>query len=76
MIVYILFVLEHGVSFCREELLPLADIVTPNIREASALLCGARLETVADMHFAAKKIYELGCRSALETLLFQFDVML
>ncbi|KAL1539175.1 thiamine biosynthetic bifunctional enzyme TH1, chloroplastic [Salvia divinorum] len=49
----------------REELLPLADIVTPNIREASALLCGARLETVADMHFAAKKIYDLGCRSVL-----------
>ncbi|XP_042019677.1 thiamine biosynthetic bifunctional enzyme TH1, chloroplastic [Salvia splendens] len=49
----------------REELLPLADIVTPNIREASALLCGARLETVADMHFAAKKIYDLGCRNVL-----------
>ncbi|XP_057811220.1 thiamine biosynthetic bifunctional enzyme TH1, chloroplastic [Salvia miltiorrhiza] len=49
----------------REELLPLADIVTPNLREASALLGGVALETVADMHFAAKKIYDLGCRNVL-----------
>ncbi|KAL2254329.1 UNVERIFIED_CONTAM: Thiamine biosynthetic bifunctional enzyme TH1, chloroplastic [Sesamum indicum] len=49
----------------REELLPLADIVTPNLREASALLGGAPLETVADMHSAAKSIHNIGPRNVL-----------
>ncbi|KZV49807.1 Thiamin biosynthesis protein isoform 1 [Dorcoceras hygrometricum] len=50
----------------REELLPLADIVTPNLKEASALLGdGITLETVADMRSAAKHIYEIGPRNVL-----------
>ena len=47
---------------CREELLPMADIVTPNIKEASALLGGIRLETVADMRTAAELLHALGPR--------------
>ncbi|KAK6156990.1 hypothetical protein DH2020_011238 [Rehmannia glutinosa] len=49
----------------REELLPMADIVTPNLREASALLGGTPLQTVADMRSAAKSIHDIGPRNVL-----------
>ncbi|PIA56493.1 hypothetical protein AQUCO_00700673v1 [Aquilegia coerulea] len=49
----------------REELLPMADIVTPNLKEASALLGGMQLETIADMCSAAKSIHKLGPRCVL-----------
>ncbi|KAB5563718.1 hypothetical protein DKX38_003772 [Salix brachista] len=49
----------------KEELLPMADIVTPNIKEASALLGGIRLETVADMRTAAELLHALGPRNVL-----------
>ncbi|KAL2906677.1 Thiamine biosynthetic bifunctional enzyme TH1 chloroplastic [Bienertia sinuspersici] len=52
----------------REELLPMADLVTPNLKEASSLIGGMRLETVADMRSAAKLIYDMGPREKnLET---------
>lgn len=50
------------VSYCRERLLPIADIITPNVKEASALLGGFRIETVADMRSAAKLLHEMGPR--------------
>lgn len=49
----------------REELLPMADIVTPNLKEASALLGGLQLETVSDMCTAAKLIHDMGPRNVL-----------
>ncbi|KAK1322926.1 hypothetical protein QJS10_CPA02g00730 [Acorus calamus] len=49
----------------REELLPMADIVTPNLKEASALLGGISLKTIADMQSAAKSIHTLGPRTVL-----------
>ncbi|KAL9246147.1 hypothetical protein vseg_019720 [Gypsophila vaccaria] len=49
----------------REELLPMADLVTPNLREASVLLGGMQLETVNDMRRAAKLIYDMGPRNVL-----------
>ncbi|KAE9591901.1 putative transferase [Lupinus albus] len=49
----------------REELLPMADIVTPNIKEASALLNNVPLKSVSDMRDAAKLIHELGPRNVL-----------
>lgn len=71
---------SFGISLCithldffflndRKELLPLADIVTPNLREASALLGGIPLETVSDMRSAAKSIHDIGPRFALEKLI-------
>ncbi|XP_031272385.1 thiamine biosynthetic bifunctional enzyme TH1, chloroplastic-like isoform X1 [Pistacia vera] len=52
------------VSGFREDLLPMADIVTPNVKEASALL-GMQVATVADMRSAAKLLHNLGPRNVL-----------
>ncbi|GLT86282.1 hypothetical protein SLE2022_044280 [Rubroshorea leprosula] len=49
----------------REELLPMSEIITPNLKEASALLGCAHLETVADMHSAAKSLHAFGPRNVL-----------
>ncbi|KAL3538532.1 hypothetical protein ACH5RR_001898 [Cinchona calisaya] len=49
----------------REELLPMADIVTPNLKEASALLGGVPLESLADMRSAAKSIHDFGPKHVL-----------
>lgn len=40
----------------------MADIITPNLKEASALLGGQQLETVSDMRAAAKLLHEMGPR--------------
>ncbi|KAF5951990.1 hypothetical protein HYC85_009934 [Camellia sinensis] len=48
-----------------EDLFPMADIVTPNLKEASALLGGVQLETVDDMRSAAKSIHDMGPRNVL-----------
>ncbi|CAN8312993.1 unnamed protein product [Cochlearia groenlandica] len=53
-------------SIFRERLLPMADIITPNIKEASALLGdGVRIETVAEMRSAAKLLHGMGPRFVL-----------
>ncbi|XP_045817881.1 thiamine biosynthetic bifunctional enzyme TH1, chloroplastic-like [Trifolium pratense] len=49
----------------REELLPMADIVTPNIKEASVLLGDVPMKSVSDMRTAAKLIHDLGPRTVL-----------
>jgi hydroxymethylpyrimidine/phosphomethylpyrimidine kinase len=45
----------------REELLPLATVITPNIFEAEALLA-RRIETLDAMREAARELKETGCR--------------
>lgn len=40
----------------------MAEVVTPNIKEASALLGGMSVTTVADMRSAAKLLHDLGPR--------------
>ncbi len=47
-----------------EKLVPLADIVTPNIPEAEQL-AGIRITSIEDMTKAARLIKERGCRSVL-----------
>uniref|UniRef100_A0A1J3CYI1 Thiamine biosynthetic bifunctional enzyme TH1, chloroplastic n=1 Tax=Noccaea caerulescens TaxID=107243 RepID=A0A1J3CYI1_NOCCA len=52
-------------SIFRERLLPIADIITPNVKEASALLGGVQIETVEEMRSAAKLLHEMGPRFVL-----------
>ena len=49
---------------CREELLPMADIVMPNIPEAAAILGWGKtaIRNVEDMRRAAEHICKLGPR--------------
>ena len=54
-------------SCSREELLPLANIVTPNIKEASVLLGGLPVRSVSDMRAAAKSINDMGPRLVAST---------
>nr|XP_051185555.1 probable thiamine biosynthetic bifunctional enzyme, chloroplastic isoform X1 [Lolium perenne] len=49
----------------RDELFAMADIVTPNVKEASKLLGGVSLHTVSDMRDAAASIYKFGPRCVL-----------
>ncbi|MDR3092239.1 MAG: bifunctional hydroxymethylpyrimidine kinase/phosphomethylpyrimidine kinase [Clostridiales bacterium] len=46
------------------EIVPLADLITPNIPEAEKM-AGIKIETREDMKKAAKIIREMGCRAAL-----------
>jgi hydroxymethylpyrimidine/phosphomethylpyrimidine kinase len=48
----------------REELLPLATLVTPNLAEAS-ILTERRVSTPTEMEEAAVRILRMGCRSVL-----------
>jgi len=55
---------EAAVVAIREDLLPLAEVVTPNIPEAE-VLAGVRITSVEDMRHAARRILELGPRVVL-----------
>ncbi|XP_021286161.1 thiamine biosynthetic bifunctional enzyme TH1, chloroplastic isoform X2 [Herrania umbratica] len=52
-------------SVFREVLFPMADIITPNLKEASALLDGVQLETVDDLRCAARLLYDMGPKNVL-----------
>ena len=53
-----------GIAALRERLLPLATLVTPNLREAE-VLTGRAVTTVAEMREAARALVALGARAAL-----------
>jgi hydroxymethylpyrimidine/phosphomethylpyrimidine kinase len=55
-----------AVNILREDLIPLAMLVTPNAPEAAALL-GVNVATVMDLREAAQKLVRLGARAALVT---------
>ena len=55
---------EEAVGALRDELLPLATVVTPNLPEAGVLL-GREVSTLAEMRDAARAIVGLGARSAI-----------
>lgn len=55
---------EKIVSFFSERLLPLADITTPNLREAE-LLANMTITTLADMEQAAKVIHQFGVKNVV-----------
>lgn len=48
-----------GVRLLRDLLIPLADVITPNIDEAEALT-GVKVKDLDDMRAAANKLHELG----------------
>jgi hydroxymethylpyrimidine/phosphomethylpyrimidine kinase len=63
---------KHGTPLMTEDardalcrlLLPRAFLLTPNTHEAAAL-AGIEVETVEDMHRAAERLIQMGCRSVL-----------
>ncbi|MDC3224433.1 bifunctional hydroxymethylpyrimidine kinase/phosphomethylpyrimidine kinase [Mariniblastus sp.] len=55
---------DAAIETLREEILPLADVLTPNISEAQ-ILTGNEIESVEDMMAAAKKLGSLGPKSVL-----------
>lgn len=55
---------ESALDALKERLIPLAEVITPNLYEAGELL-GHEIETVSDMRTAAKALIELGPRSVL-----------
>lgn len=46
------------------EILPLADLITPNIPEAGKI-AGISIRTLVDMEQAAQRIHQMGCRAVL-----------
>ncbi len=56
---------ESAFSVVRDVLLPHATIATPNRFEASALIKGRRVETVAQMKEAARRIHDFGARQVV-----------
>ena len=52
---------ESAIDAIRRDLLPLAEVVTPNIPEAREL-SGVAIETLDDMRAAGRRILELGPR--------------
>ena len=55
---------EDAVAALRDRLLPLANVVTPNVPEAEALT-GLPMGSIRDLHRAAKRLVELGAGAAL-----------
>jgi hydroxymethylpyrimidine/phosphomethylpyrimidine kinase len=55
---------EAAIAFLHDELVPRAQIVTPNRYEAQ-LLSGISIETLDDMQAAAQRIFELGAKSVV-----------
>lgn len=56
---------EDAVGAIRDELIPLAELITPNLPEAAALLGGAEPTDVAAMRTMAKALLALGSRAVL-----------
>ncbi|MGH7261427.1 MAG: bifunctional hydroxymethylpyrimidine kinase/phosphomethylpyrimidine kinase [Nitrospiraceae bacterium] len=53
-----------AVNALRDELIPLALVITPNVHEAQQL-CGVEIKTLADARQAAKALHKMGCRHVL-----------
>lgn len=55
---------ENALYYFIKEVLPLADLLTPNIPEAEAIT-GMKISTVEDIELAAKSIYSMGAKNIL-----------
>lgn len=54
----------EAIEVLRARLLPLADVITPNLEEAEALT-GARVSTLSEMRAAAIRLRELGAKAVV-----------
>ncbi|MDR1741540.1 MAG: bifunctional hydroxymethylpyrimidine kinase/phosphomethylpyrimidine kinase [Synergistaceae bacterium] len=55
---------EGSIDALIKTMLPLADVLTPNVPEAEKI-SGMKINSLSDMEAAAKRICELGCRGAV-----------
>jgi hydroxymethylpyrimidine/phosphomethylpyrimidine kinase len=55
---------DSAVDALKERLIPLAEVITPNLYEAGALL-GCEIHSLDEMRVAAKRLAELGPRTVL-----------
>ncbi|MGH7904314.1 MAG: bifunctional hydroxymethylpyrimidine kinase/phosphomethylpyrimidine kinase [Candidatus Dormibacteraceae bacterium] len=55
---------DESVAALRGRLLPLADVITPNLPEAAVLL-GRAVSTLPERRAAARALIDLGCRAAV-----------
>ncbi len=55
---------EETIHTIVEKLFPIADVITPNMDEAS-ILAGIKVKTLEDMRVAGKKILKSGCKNIL-----------
>jgi hydroxymethylpyrimidine/phosphomethylpyrimidine kinase len=55
---------EETIKAITEQLFPIADVITPNMDEAS-ILADMPVETLDDLYIAGNKIKQLGCKSIL-----------
>lgn len=53
-----------AISTLIETIIPLADVLTPNIPEAEKI-ADMQISTVSDMETAARKIHSMGCKSVV-----------
>jgi hydroxymethylpyrimidine/phosphomethylpyrimidine kinase len=56
---------ENAIAAVREKLIPLADLITPNVPEAAALLDQAHATTDQGMQDQAQQLLKLGCGAVL-----------
>jgi hydroxymethylpyrimidine kinase/phosphomethylpyrimidine kinase len=54
----------EGIEILKRELLPLAELITPNLAEASQL-AGMDVNNLPDMERAARRIHDMGARGVL-----------
>ncbi len=57
---------QAGAKLLRDKLMPICDVITPNVDEA-ALLTGLRVGNEDEMRKAAVRLHELGARAAVVT---------
>lgn len=55
---------EEAINSLKQELIPIATLITPNIHEAE-LLAQQEIQSIEDAKMAAKSIAELGCEAVL-----------
>jgi len=57
---------QAGQKVIREKLLPLAEVITPNLDEAAALI-GSPVRTPKEIHAAPRKLHAMGARGVVIT---------